>query len=97
MYNTKTKNIMLEVYNKNLNIYSLLNKLKKESKVGVELPEGVLVKVCESFLKETKPITNSWAWFTKAVINSWHEYNAEKNIRANKKEANVKLLKELFK
>lgn len=78
-----------KVYKKGFNIYQLLNKLKKESKVGATLPEGVLLKVCDDYLNTKKPIENGWAWFSKVVIAKWHEYNAEQNIAENEQLKNM--------
>lgn len=93
----ETKELLKQTYDKGLNVYQLLNRLKKESKVGAVLPDQVLAKVCQSFLKEARPIRSKWAWFVRAVVKSWHEYNAAQNISANKKDTNVKLLREIFK
>jgi len=92
-----TKELLKQVYNKGLNVYKLLNRLKKESKVGAVLPEEVLNKICLEFLKTQEKITNQWAWFVQVVVKCWQEYNIQQNIKANNKDTNIKLLKELFK
>lgn len=63
-----------KLLNDGFNIYSLLNRLKKESKVGAEVPEEVLLRVCDSYWKN-KP-KKAWPWFTTAITQEWQAYNA---------------------
>jgi len=74
-----------KVYKEGLNIYALLNKLKKESKVGARLPEEVILRVCNNYTQNKVKVENQWAWFTKAIIGAWEQWNVEQNIKDSDK------------
>lgn len=75
-----TQGQMKAVY-KNFNIYQFLTKLKKNRKV--ELPEGVIERICASYLKN-KPIKTDWGWFIVVAKKEWEAWNAEEQIRQGK-------------
>ena len=79
--NDTLKDNLDKVYRDNFNIYALLNRLKKESKVGAVVPDEVLLKVCDSYWRNKDKIENRWAWFARTVVACWEEYNAEQNIK----------------
>lgn len=67
------------VYKKGFNIYSLINKFKKER--GIDLPPQVIDKVCGYFVDNTDKIEDHWAWFIVSVKKASEEYFVKKNIR----------------
>ena len=65
-----------------LNIYSLINKIKKESKVGAEIPEPVLLRVCGRYWQDKGKIRGGWPWFKAVVIREWQLWEHEDNKKA---------------
>lgn len=63
-----------------LNIYALMNKIKKESKVKAVIPEEVLLKVCDAYWLRKPDIKKPWPWFGRVLVAEWQDYNARKNI-----------------
>lgn len=87
------------VFKEGLNIYALLNKLKKESKVGADVPESVLLRVIDSYKKNKAAVKEQWPWFCKAIVMEWHKYNAGQNIKESeefKKKGTTKSIKEIL-
>ena len=76
-----TKDLLDKVYKQGFNIYALLGRFKKKSKV--DLPEAVIEKVCNSYLKNHEKIQNDWPWFITAVEKASREYFAEQSIKEN--------------
>ncbi|KKN73578.1 hypothetical protein LCGC14_0398940 [marine sediment metagenome] len=74
-----TKDLLDNVYKQGFNIYALLGRFKKKSKIN--LPEAVIEKVCLSYLKNHEKIQNDWPWFITAVKKASREYFAEQSIR----------------
>lgn len=68
---------------KDINIYALMNKLKKQLKwpASQQFPEEVLLKVCATYDKGQ--VKDEWAWFTIAIKKASAEYFAEQNIKQN--------------
>jgi hypothetical protein len=94
-----TKVALDKIYQDGLNIYSLINKLKKESKVGAEIPEVVLLAVCESYWKSKPKIKEDWAWFQRVLVAEWQKYNAEQNVKegeAWKKQGMAQSIKDIL-
>ena len=77
-FSKETQDLLKTVF-KNFNVYQLLGRLKKESKGSVELPEEVVVLVCERFLKNKEQIRATWPWFKESVVWAWEMWNASKN------------------
>lgn len=71
------------VYVKGFNIYSLLNRYKKE--IGGDIPESVQMIVCQEYLKQPLgKIDNEWTYFKRVVGDVYERYNAERNEREGK-------------
>ena len=49
-----TRDLMAKVYKEKLNIYALLNRVQNET--SYELPEQLIVMVCEEYLKYKQDI-----------------------------------------
>lgn len=79
--NNLLKTALDKVFKDGFNIYECLNKLKKESKVGAQVPNEVLLGVCDSYWKNKTKIKKTWPWFAKTIVAEWHAWNAEQNIR----------------
>jgi len=90
-----------EILKDGFNIYALLNKLKKSSKVGAEVPEKVLLKVCKSYWKNKPDIKSAWAWFCKAIPQEYMKYNAylheKESENADKRGAVAPCISEIIK
>jgi len=87
-----------KVIDNGLDIYALLGKLRKESKVSDQIPDEVYLKVCERYLEEKVSVKNPWAWFIVVLKKESAQYFANKNIQEHKEYKNepvilVELLK----
>lgn len=80
----KLKQALDRICKDGLNIYMLINKLKKQIKEDREymFPESVLLKVCQSYWKY-KP-KQPWPWFLKVIKKEAEMYYAQKHIEQNK-------------
>ena len=81
----ETKKIMEQVYKNGLNIYALINRLKKQCKIPKDFPDEVIIEVCKEYQRYKKSIGNQWAWFTRVMVVKSREYFANKNIEESKK------------
>ena len=63
------RSALTNVYKQGLNIYSLINKLKKQLgwDKGRLFPEEVLLKVCSSYQQNKQDIKDQWAWFVAVI------------------------------
>ena len=77
MKNSNLDNLIKSV-SKSFPIYQLLGKMNKS--IGW-LPDEVVNRICESYLKNSHKITKPWPWFVKAVNESWRAWNAEQSIK----------------
>jgi hypothetical protein len=87
-FSKETQDLLKTVY-KDINIYQLLGKLKKDRKI--ELPEEVTKRVCRSYLKNPEEVKDRWAWFATTTKRVWEQYNAEQNIREGQEWKNMGL------
>lgn len=80
------KAVLDKVYKEGLNIYALINKMKKQTgwKQDQHFPEGVLVRVCEQYHKDKIKIKKQWPWFCRVLIAETERYFADKNISEHK-------------
>ncbi len=79
-FTSKTQEILKNV-SKDFNIYAFLGRLKKQSKEKVELPQEVVLRVCQSFLDQKGLINDQWAWFVSVIprISQDIEHEHHKN------------------
>lgn len=73
-----------EVYKLGFNVYMMINKFKKESKLNIEVPEEVIINVCISYKQNKDTIKNQYAWFIKALTEESRSYFAKKNEEEGK-------------
>lgn len=97
----KLQTLLTEVY-KDINIYALINKLKKDLKwaTGSQFPDEVLIGVCEQYLKDKSNIKDEWGWFVsviKAESTKYYSAQSVKQGEAFKKEPMAMSLKEIMK
>lgn len=74
-----------KVFKKGFNIYQLINKYKKDSKLRVEIPEGVIIGVCEQYLKNGNNIRKDYPWFLRVLKVETEKHFAEQNIEENER------------
>ncbi len=76
------------VYKQDFNVYSLMNRLKKDIGQPKEwcFPELVLLGVCKAYEQDKANIKQPWPWFVKVVKVETALYHAQQNINANKKD-----------
>lgn len=70
-----------------LNIYTLINKLKKQMSMpkDFQFPEEVLLGVCRSYEHDKAKIDKPWPWFVRVIKAETGLWNAQKEINLNKK------------
>lgn len=71
--------VLKEVFNDGMNIYALINKLKRIYGWPQEqqFPEEVLIKVCQSYHKNKPGIKNKWPWFCAAIHRASEELKSQ--------------------
>lgn len=74
-------NSLKTVDNLGFPIYRLLGALKKS---GIRPPDEVVIKVCESYIKNKDYVKKPWPWIMAAFKMQWAEYNAQQNIKESK-------------
>ena len=92
-------NLLKEVYKDGLNIYALINKLKKQLKWSKDkkFPPEVLLKVCEQYTKDKDKITKQWPWFIKVIELETSQYFARQHIKQSEEyKKGTMSLKEIF-
>ena len=89
---TELEKLLGKVYSKSFNIYQLLGKMKKS--IGW-LPDEVVNRICQSYLKNSHKITKPWPWFVKTAYECWKAYNAEQNIAESKELNQLSQCKEI--
>lgn len=79
---SKTKEILDAVYSQGFNIYQLINKFKKDTKWRSDenIPDEVLIKICEQYQKDKDGIRDPYPWFIKVLAMESQAYFANKNI-----------------
>lgn len=95
------KTALEKVYKTGFNIYSLINKIKKELKWAKDrrFPDEVLLGVCEAYWRDKDKIRSDWAWFVRVLEAKSNEYYAQKNITEHQtiKKQEAISLKEIMK
>jgi len=79
--------LLKEVNSKGLNIYELINKLKKQIgwRKAQEFPAEVLIVVCKQYLKDKGKIKSDWAWFIKVIQAESAAHFARKSVQEGEK------------
>lgn len=98
MYSQLTRALMRMLLKKNINIYQLINKFKKDAKWGnKDLPEEVVLNVCRTGLSQEK-IGKPYPWFLSVLKSETGKYFANKNIEESKnyRGGDYSLLKKIF-
>ena len=77
----KAEELLKRVHKNGLNIYALLNKLKKQLKWSKEqnFPSEVIIGVCERYFKDAH-IKREWPWFTVTIRAESAAYFARKSM-----------------
>jgi hypothetical protein len=75
------------VYNEGFNIYQLINKFKKDAKWRKDenIPDEVLIKICEQYRKDKDRIREPYPWFIKVLKMESSAYFARANVEQGKK------------
>ena len=96
-----TKLLLKRVYKEGFNIYSLINRVKKERgwEKGRNFPSEVIDGVCYQYLKDKKRITEPYPWFKKVLNIECSKWYADQNAKRGeefKKEEMPMAIKELI-
>ncbi len=94
--------LLEKVLKEGLNIYQLINKIKKQLKWKKEqrFPPEVLIEVCKRYFKDKPNIKNAWGWFTIVIRAESAVYFAQKSVQegdAWKKAPIARSMKEIMK
>lgn len=95
------KELLDKIY-QDMNIYALINRLKKELGWSKDMtfPDEVMISVCEAFLLNRGAIRNPWRWFLRVMAAESGKYFAKKQIEEGnqwKKERMPESIKQLLK
>lgn len=84
---SKIKEILDSVYSQGFNIYQLINKFKKDAhwRKDDNIPDEVLIKICEQYQRDKNSIRDPYPWFIKVLKMESASYFANKNIAASAK------------
>ena len=65
------------------NPYACINRIKKERRWSREVPENVVMKVCERFIEDKQKghIENEWPWFKRVFVAESQAYFASEQIK----------------
>jgi hypothetical protein len=85
-----------QVYTLGLNIYMLLNKFKKDSRLNPEIPEEVIEKVCDRYLQTRGYIRKDYPYFLKVLYMESSAYFSRQNAKKADQSVNTQLLKDIF-
>lgn len=75
---------LAKVYQSGFNIYSLINTFIKKSKINTQIPEVVLISVCDYYIIKKSIVKKSWPYFYKVLVKKSEEYCANQQIEAHK-------------
>jgi len=83
----ETKKTLDAVYSQGFNIYQLINKFKKDAhwRRDENIPDEVLIKICEQYQKDKDSIRDPYPWFIKVLKMESASYFANRNIAENTK------------
>ena len=92
----RLKQVTKEVYQQGFNIHMMIQKMNKELKLlrteeqqqegpykNITIPPQVLIKVCETYLRQKEMVRNKFAWFMRTITQVSREYSAQENMRRN--------------
>lgn len=68
------------VYDRGFNIYMLINRMKKELKLRVLIPDEVIIAVCDQYMKYEKSIKKQYPWFVKVFAEQSRIYFANRTV-----------------
>lgn len=76
-----------KVNEEGLNVYALLNKLRKKLgwKKKQHFPAEVIVAVCRQYIRDKAKIKRQWAWFAKVIQAESAAHFARKSIQEGEK------------
>lgn len=82
----KAKELMEQVYSQGFNIYQLINKFKKDAKWRKDenIPDDVLIKICEQYQKDKNSIRDPYPWFIKVLKMESASFFANMNEKKGK-------------
>ena len=91
-----------QVKEQGLNIYSLMNRFRKERGWPKEMliPDEVLDKICDQYLKRQEKLKNAWPWFIQALKAESAQWFAKQNIaehQRSKREKSVLSMGDIMK
>jgi len=83
----KAKEALDSVYSQGFNIYQLINKFKKDAKwcKDENIPDDVLIKICQQYQKDKGRISQPYPWFIKVLKMESSAYFARMNIKQSEK------------
>ncbi|MFH1441611.1 MAG: hypothetical protein ABIH18_06205 [Candidatus Omnitrophota bacterium] len=84
---SKTKELLDSVYSQGFNIYQLINKFKKDAKWRKDenIPDEVLIKICQQYEKDKGIIRDPYPWFIKVLKMESSAFFADRNVKESKK------------
>ena len=79
--------LLNQVYKEGLNIYQLINKLKKQMKWKKKqrFPADIRIAVCRQYFKDKANIKSEWGWFSKVIQAECAAYFARESMKEREK------------
>ena len=68
-----------------INVYAMLNLYKKRSKISVEIPQEVILGVCNQIVANKKTILSPFPYFLMVLEQETKKYISQANIREHQK------------
>ena len=83
----ETKEILDSVYSQGFNIYQLINKFKKDAhwRKDDNIPDEVLIKICEQYQKDKDNIRDPYPWFIKVLTMESQAYFAHRSVEEGRR------------
>lgn len=67
------------------NVYALINKYRRLSKISPQIPDEVILRICKNYLINKDKIKNKWPWFLKTLAEETRIYFAKQNVSEHAK------------
>lgn len=79
------RELVKDCYDKGFNVYACINKVKKDKKWRIEVPDEVVERVCRQYLAEKDSVKSAWPWFLKVFAMESQAYFATQQIREHER------------
>ena len=82
-------------YKRGYNIYSWLNRFKKDAKLREDLPEEIYIKTCQDFITNKDKIKTPYPYFQAMMKKNSANYFSQQSGKKEEDTVNTNLLRSL--